>query len=982
LSSHDPEPTLEQVGLPPIIPDPIPTGPPAGTSDESEVIREAAAIILPAPEALLAQMAACSGSVPEGTIAQTPQEANQAAGLSVGSSTTRPLPAIPGYEILGELGRGGMGVVYHARHIRLNRPTAIKMLIGGQFADPVAQVRFMVEAEVVALVQHPNVVQVYEFGQFEGQPFFALEYVHGVTLAEKLHTATRFTARAAAEMVAKLANAIAAAHTKGIVHRDLKPANVLLDADGEPKVTDFGLAKVGRSEMTATGAIMGTPSYMSPEQAAGRTREVGTATDVYALGVILYELLSGRTPFKGDSVMETIHQVLNREPVWPRTLQSSIPRDLETICLKCLEKEPKRRYSTAEALEADLRAYLQGRPIAVRPVGTVETAIKWARRRPTMAALLLVTLLGVAGIVWKYIDAEQQRDIAEEKSRDAELQKQLAQEKQKEAEQQRGIAEVRRIEAEQQKSIAEMRRRESEEQRETAQEVSQFMGGVFEDANPLALTGRMFGVQKRGQGALTALEVVDRAAAKLKTDLLDKPGIRAALLERIGNVYLDLGRTQDAGKLLNEAMELRRKFYGVDNAAVASSWHSLGMFHLNIGELEQAGKDFEQALAMRRKHLGNKHPQVADTLFYLGGQRAFICENAQAERLLLECLAIRRSTPDTTSRDLAVVLLILGQVYFLNNEPAKALPILREAAALMDQIHGTNDLSAIVGLFINAQLAEKLGNPKLARSLYEAADVKTSKLLGDDHPILNYSRGQFADFLHNQGDHEAAAKVLRGVVASYRKTFGPDSLLVAYKLLDLARAERGLNRLEAAETAAREAVRIHRKQKSSAMRTMSNHSECLHVLGAMLFNRGEFDEANAIYREALAARLKTGVEDDRTFGIARDLSRLILDKEKIPYGYTFMTHGKPAGNPKVDFELAQTWAQAARALTRQNPKLSPDDDLDLQYLQGQAVAMLRSAAAHGMNDLKAIQGYADFKQLQDRADFQEVLRALAPAPQK
>ncbi|MBA4188447.1 MAG: hypothetical protein C0467_10620 [Planctomycetaceae bacterium] len=328
-----------------------------------------------------------------GTIGQDALEAENAAAMS-GEPAAPWVPKIPGYEIEGELGRGGMGVVYKATHLRFSRQAAIKMLLGGQYADPLARVRFLVEAEAVAQLCHPNIVSVHEFGQHDGQPFFALEYVNGGTLASKLAKDGPFPPRDAASMIAKLADAMASAHAKGIVHRDLKPANVLLTACGEPKIADFGLAKVGTSDMTATGAVMGTPSYMSPEQAAGKTKEIGTSTDIYALGAILYELLIGRPTFRGDTAMDTIRYVLTQDPVRPRSADRKIPRDLETICLKCLEKNPKKRYATAAELGEDLRAYLAGLPISARPVGSVERLLKWGKRHPGRAAA------AIAGVVF------------------------------------------------------------------------------------------------------------------------------------------------------------------------------------------------------------------------------------------------------------------------------------------------------------------------------------------------------------------------------------------------------------------------------------------------------------------------------------------------------------------------------------------------------------------------------------------------------
>ncbi|WP_439630550.1 bifunctional serine/threonine-protein kinase/formylglycine-generating enzyme family protein [Gemmata sp.] len=333
-----------------------------------------------------------------GTLGQSPSQVEHAAGLSREVPPDE-LPRIPGYEIECEVARGGMGVVYKALNVRLGRRAAVKMLLGGQYADPMARVRFLVEAEAVAQLSHPHIVGVHEFGQHDGQPFFALEFVDGGTLASLLARSGALPPRDAAAVVAKLADAMTLAHSKGIVHRDLKPANVLLTAAGEPKIADFGLAKVGSSDLTATGAVIGTPSYMSPEQAAGKTRDIGTATDVYALGAILYELLTGRPSFRGDSAMDTIRHVLTREPVALRAVNPRTPRDLETICLKCLEKKPERRYPTAAALHDDLRAFLGGRPITARPVGTIERVAKWGRRHPgrAVAAAAVGVLLVTAG---------------------------------------------------------------------------------------------------------------------------------------------------------------------------------------------------------------------------------------------------------------------------------------------------------------------------------------------------------------------------------------------------------------------------------------------------------------------------------------------------------------------------------------------------------------------------------------------------------
>ncbi len=295
--------------------------------------------------------------------------------------------APPDFEILGELGRGGMGVVYKARQVSLNRPCALKMILSGGHATDHERRRFLAEGEAVAALHHPNIVAVYQSGTHEGLPWFALEYCGGGSLSRRLRDAPPTPAEAA-RMVEVLARAVQAAHAAGIIHRDLKPANVLLADDGSPRVADFGLARRTDSEgPTATGAVMGTPAYMAPEQAGGGTREAGPAADVWALGAILYECLAGKPPFKGTTTAETLLRVLHDDVSPPPG-----PRDLVTICLKCLQKEPGRRYASADALAEDLRRWLAGEPITARPVGHAERFLLWVRRRPRVALLAFVAV--------------------------------------------------------------------------------------------------------------------------------------------------------------------------------------------------------------------------------------------------------------------------------------------------------------------------------------------------------------------------------------------------------------------------------------------------------------------------------------------------------------------------------------------------------------------------------------------------------------
>ena len=335
------------------------------------------------------------------------------------------------YELLEEIARGGMGVIYKARQVKLNRSVALKLILSGQHAGVAELARFRAEAETAARLQHPNIVAIHEVGEHEGQPFFSMDYVAGQNLAQLVGNAP-LPADRAAKYLQAIAEAVHYAHQQGILHRDLKPSNVLIGDTDQPRVTDFGLAKrlEGDASLTMTGQVLGSPSFMSPEQAAGKQGDIGPASDVYSLGAMLYHALTGRPPFVAESVPATLRMVAEAEAISPRLLNASVPRDLETICLKCLQKEPVRRYETAREFAEDLARFLRDEPIKARPAGKAEKAWRWCRRNralsATLMAVVILLVLIIVGAPVAFVRIVRERDRAEDNAARERVQRELA----------------------------------------------------------------------------------------------------------------------------------------------------------------------------------------------------------------------------------------------------------------------------------------------------------------------------------------------------------------------------------------------------------------------------------------------------------------------------------------------------------------------------------------------------------------------------
>lgn len=652
------------------------------------------------------------------------------------SPAVAPLLAFNDYELLEEIARGGMGVVYRARQKSLNRPVAIKMILGGHLANAAEMTRFRAEAETAAQLQHPNIVAIHEVGEHAGQPFFSMEFVRGVNLAQLVRDEP-LPSRKTASYLKTIAEAVQYAHSRGVLHRDLKPSNILIDDSGQPRITDFGLAKrfstsvgtlstasqsesgeagdaverVPTHELTQTGQVLGSPSFIPPEQAAGQKDQIGPASDVYSLGGILYHCLTARPPFVAESLTQTLRMVAETEPVSPRLLNAGVPRDLETICLKCLEKDPSRRYPSAQTLADDLNRFLHNEPIDARPVGLVLKVHRWCVRNKPLAILgtaILALLLVVAiGSPIAAIRINRERLLAETESSKSEL-------------------------------------------------VAKFLQDMLAGINP---------DQNRGRDTTFLREILERSVQRISVEFTNHTEVQAQLENTIGIVYAGLGEPQKAERLHTRALATRQSLHGRQHPAVAESLYWLGADCWEQGRASEAERLIGEALEIRRKFFGSENEDVAHTLNLLALVLVDLAKWTDAEAATREGMAIKVKLTGRKHLNVVKSLNMLGHVLVSQGRYTEAEKTVREALDLYHSLPTKEVFPLTHMLSCLGQAIAGQGRFGEAETVYREMLDAQRKFLGNDHPDTAGGMSELAQTLRRQGDLAAAEALLRESLA-------------------------------------------------------------------------------------------------------------------------------------------------------------------------------------------------------------------------
>ena len=726
-----------------------------------------------------------------------------------------------------------MGIVYVARQRDLNRRVALKMLYPGPHDGPELRARFRREAELVAKCRHPNLVQIYHAGEYAGFPYLALEYAEGGSLEKRLDGTPWAPLRAAA-LLEPLARAVAEAHGRGITHRDLKPGNIFLDAAGTPKVGDFGLAALAGQDarLTKSGDVLGTPSYISPEQAEGHSNRVGPATDVYALGAILYELITGRTPFKGGSALETLKQVSEVDVVPPRRLRPEIPRDLDTICLKCLDKEPVRRYATAEELAQELKRFQEGRPIAARPIGPAAKSWRWAKRKPWLAglsaALVLTFLAGVPVLLALWLRARADRITAREEAQNA---------------------------------VA----------------IEEFLS---DDVLGQADLSNQAGPTETAKADLSVREALDKAAGKIGDRFKQKPKIEASIRQAIGKSYLGLGLFDKALDHLAIAFSLRQQALGREHPDTLVTEAKLAAALIGADRLNEAEDHLVHATGGLRESLGSHAREYLKAKNNLGEVHFYQNKLDQAEGEFKYVIDGWSRAPARDEREHLSAVNNLAMVYQARGRYGDAVKILEDMIGDMKRVFGPQHPDTLTVSNNLAELYVTTDKPKAAESRFrEVLRIRTS-LYKPGSPATLGTMQDLALVCSRLGNHKEAEELLSPVLEARRKALGSDHYFTLISMNSLATIYRKAGRLQEAEGLARESLEgLTRKRGPQDPDTLFVAGN----LAQVLRGQRKFEEAKVLFEE-------TASQTERRLG--KNHPDTLLVKSGLASLYTAM--GKPA----------------------------------------------------------------------------------------
>jgi len=857
-----------------------------------------------------------------------------------GALSLRPAP---GYEILGELGRGGMGIVYKARQTNLNRVVALKMIRSSEIASNEELARFRGEAEAVAALTHRHIVQLHEFGTHDGMPYFTLEYMPGGSLADRVKDAP-LAARDAAELVEGLALGVAEAHLHNVIHRDLKPGNVLLAADGTPKIADFGLAKradaaLTDASLTRTGDVIGTPQYMSPEQARGE-KNIGPATDIWALGAILYRVLTGRPPFLGATAMETIQQVTDSEPISPRSLVPTTPRDLETICAKCLQKEPARRYATAKELAEDLRRFLDGQPILARPVSVLERGVKWARRRPAAATALglLVSLVIGLGIGLWAVNRERRRTATERDQKNTAL------------------------ETETKARILTMNT----------------LRKLTDDVVEKQMLRRVGGLTDDDKRFLREIQAQYEEFATLAGSSAEQRIIQAEGRYRVASISATLGETAAAESHYTQALELYRDLLnelpahaGVRKSR-ARARNNLGLLYLTTGRPKQAEAILAESLA-EKVHLANESPADMELQFDLASTHAVIGRLCYESDRLADAAKSYSTAIEIQKRSVAQAI---------------DRPEYRQQLAL--------------NYYNLADIYNNLGKSKEAETACAEA-IALQKSLSVEHPTrVEYRRDLAGSYhvstiLHLTSARlteaiemcRAALSIRKKLVAEFPVHFEMrQELSLSYNLLGILLGK--TKKDKEADEALAESQRI---QEQLAI-DFPNVPDCRHDLAGTMVNRaslarnrGDYVGAQRLLAEAQPHHLAALQSNPQHPGYRqyyqnnRTLLVLVSAETGDPAAAIAAASQiqKLGWNPTTNAYHAAVLMATCADFVDKNQKLSPTEKpMPKKQYADHAMEMLRQAVAAGFSDTARLKGDPALENIRSREDFKLLLRKIDP----